>query len=95
LVRASAGLAIFTTPGNEKSHWVDAGRSCQRFALLATASGLAYSFVNQPVEVPHLRRQLATFLGIGTHRPDVMIRFGHGPRMPLSLRRSIDEVIVT
>jgi hypothetical protein len=94
LLRASAGVAIFTTPGNQKSNWVDAGRSCERFALLATAAGLSHSFVNQPVEVPRLRSQLTSYLGIGTSRPDVMIRFGYGPRMPLSLRRSLDEVVV-
>jgi hypothetical protein len=94
MLRTSAGVAIFVTPQNEVSHWVHAGRSCQRFALAATASGLAHSFVNQPTEVPRLRSQLASHLGIGTRRPDVMIRFGYGSAMPPSLRRPVDEVIV-
>ncbi len=93
-IQSSAGLAVFICDRNDKSHWIEAGRACQRFALQATALGLKYAFVNQPVEVPALRKQFAAFLGLGDRMPDLVVRFGAGPDLPLSLRRPVEHVIV-
>jgi hypothetical protein len=93
-IQSSAGLAVFVSESNDKAHWVEAGRACQRFALQTTALGLKYAFVNQPVEVPALRRQFAAFLGIGDRLPDLVVRFGAGPDLPQSLRRPIEHIIV-
>lgn len=49
--------------------------------------------LNQPVEVPTLRPQFATFLGVGGRRPDLVVRFGRGPKLPPSLRRPVDAVL--
>ena len=75
------------------AHWVAAGRACQRFALQATALGLKYAFINQPVEVASLRPQFAAWLGLGERRPDLVVRFGAGPELPRSLRRPINQVV--
>lgn len=32
-------------------------------------------------------------LGLGSQRPDLIVRFGHGPAMPRSLRRPLSAVI--
>lgn len=93
-VRSSAGFAIFVSDRDDKAHWVQAGRSYQRFALAATALGIRHAFLNQPVEVASFRPELAALLGIGEKRPDLVVRFGHGPAMPRSLRRPIGEVMV-
>ena len=93
-IRSSAGLAVFCSARNDKPHWMLAGRAYQRFALEATRMGLKHAFINQPVEVPTLRTQLASFLGIGARRPDLMVRFGYGPSVPKSLRRTVDSVII-
>jgi hypothetical protein len=69
------------------------GRACQRFALQATALGLKHAFINQPVEVPALRPELAALLGRPGQRPDVVMRFGFGPLMPYAPRRPVVEVI--
>ncbi len=90
---SSAGIAVFVSEANDRSHWIAAGRACQRFGLQATALGLKYAFVNQPVEVPALRRQFASYLGIGDRRPDLVLRFGNGPQLPKSLRRPPEQVI--
>jgi Nitroreductase family len=58
-VRSSAGVAIFLGDRADPARWIDVGRSCQRFALQATALGLRCSFINQPVEVAALRPALA------------------------------------
>jgi hypothetical protein len=93
-VRSSAGIAVFVSDSSDKPHWIEAGRSFQRFALQATALDVRTAHLNQPVEVAPLRPQLARSLGISTGRPDLVIRFGRGPEMPRSLRRSVDAVIV-
>jgi hypothetical protein len=93
-LRSSSGIAVFVSERDDKAHWFEAGRACQRFALKATALGLKYAFVNQPVEVPELRSQLMTHLAIGDRRPDLIVRFGRGPELPKSLRRPVDQVAI-
>jgi hypothetical protein len=92
-IESSAGLAVFVAEHDDAAHWVEVGRACQRFALQATALGLKYAFVNQPVEVPRLRGQLASYLGLGARLPDLVVRFGTGPELPKSLRRPVAQVI--
>ena len=79
-------------PGRS-GHWVLVGRACQRFALQATVLGLKCAFVNQRVEVPELRPELAALVGMSGRRPDIVMRFGHGPSMPYSVRRPVETVI--
>jgi nitroreductase len=92
-IESSAGVAVFVSEKSDKAHWVEAGRACQRFALQATALGLKHAFINQPVEVPRLREQFASFLGIGDRRADIVMRFGTGPELPKSLRRPVEAVV--
>lgn len=92
-LRSSAGVAVFVSAKNDREHWVIAGRACQRFALQATALGMKHAFVNQPVEVPNLRPELASMVGLPGRRPDVVMRFGYGPSLPYSARRSADAVL--
>jgi len=90
---SSAGVVVLAADRSDKAHWVAVGRACQRFGLQATALGLKYSFVNQPVEVTALRPQFATSLGLGERRPDIVMRFGTGPDLPRSLRRPPELVM--
>src|SRR3984957_2080526 len=90
----SAGIAVCSSELNNKNHWIAAGRACQRFALQATCLGLKYAFINQPVEVPELRNELSSYLGLGGRRPDIVVRFGHGPELPKSLRRPPEQLIL-
>ena len=92
-LRASAGVAVFVSQRDDRDHWVRAGRACQRFALPATAIGLKHAFVNQPVEVAHLRPELAALVGLPGRRPDIVMRFGYGPSLPFSARRPVEAVL--
>jgi len=92
-VRSSAGIAIFVSEENNKAHWVEVGRCYERFALQSAALGIRNAMINQPVEVPVLRPQVAAFLGIRNRRPDLIVRFGRGPKMPHSQRRPVQEVL--
>jgi hypothetical protein len=93
-IDSSAGIAVFTSELNDKKHWIAAGRACQRFALQATSLGLKYAFINQPVEVPNLRNELSSYLGLGGRRPDIVVRFGNGPDLPRSLRRPPEQLLL-
>ena len=93
-VRSSAGIAVFVGQANNKAHWVEVGRCYERFALQATALGIRNAMLNQPVEVAALRPQLASTLGLGGQRPDLVVRFGRGPTLPRSLRRPVEAVLV-
>jgi hypothetical protein len=93
-IRSSAAIAVLFSEADDKAHWVEAGRCCERLALQATALDLRTAFINQPVEVPALRPQFAAFLGIGPRRPDLVVRIGRGPEMPRSRRRAVEQVLV-
>jgi len=92
-LRSSSGIAVFVSDADDPTQWMETGRAFQRFALQAAALGIRNAHVNQPVEVSTVRPQLATFLGIGPRRPDLVVRFGRGPLMPRSLRRPIRDVL--
>lgn len=92
-IESSAGIVVLAADANDRAGWIAAGRACQRFGLQATAVGLKYAFINQPVEVPALRPQFAAFLGLGERRPDIVMRFGAGPDLPKSLRRTPEQVM--
>ncbi len=93
-LRSSAGVAVFVSDKNEPAYWAEAGRCCQRFALQATALQLRHAFINQPVEVPAVRGQFATYLGLDGRRPNLVMRFGYGSELPKSLRRPVEHVIL-
>ncbi|MDI1364122.1 MAG: hypothetical protein PSX79_04535, partial [bacterium] len=89
----TAGAAVFTGPSDDPAGWVAAGRAFTRFALTATARGLKLAFLNQPVEDPRTRAELAAWQGDPVRRPDLVVRFGEGPAMPRSLRRPVSAVL--
>jgi len=93
-IASSAGIAVFTGAEADPAHWVQVGRACQRFALQATALGLSCAFLNQPVEVPEFRADLAALVGLPGQRPDLILRFGRCARLPFSARRPLEAVMV-
>lgn len=92
-IDSSSGLVVFLGDKADPAHWIRVGRACQRFGLAATRAGLKTSFVNQPVEVPELRDALAALVGEPGKRPDIVMRFGHGPSMPYASRRPVAAVL--
>lgn len=93
-IHSSGAIAVLFSAGDDKQHWIEAGRSYERLALEASALGLSTAFINQPVEVAAIRSQLASHLGIGRARPDLIVRLGRGPKMPRSLRRPVEQVLI-
>jgi len=92
-IDSSAGIAVFVGDREDKRHWVQIGRACQRFALAATSLGIKVAFINQPVEVARFRPALASLIGTADRRPDIVMRFGYGPALPFSPRRLVATVL--
>jgi hypothetical protein len=92
-IRSSAAIAVIVSEVDDPRHWIEAGRCYERLALQAAALDLRTAFINQPVEVPGVRSQFASFLGIGGRRPDLVVRIGRGPMAPRSLRRPVKQVL--
>ena len=93
-IQSSAGIAVFIGDKSDPEHWINVGRSFERFALQATALGIRNSHLNQPIEVPAIRSEFASWLEMPNARPDLVIRFGRAPALPMSLRRPIETVLV-
>jgi hypothetical protein len=93
-IRSSAGIAVFIGNHSDPEHWIKVGRSFERFALQATALGIRNAHINQPIEVPSVRSEFARWLGLPDARPDLVIRFGRAPALPMSLRRRVENVII-
>lgn len=93
-IRSSSGVAVFVGAKEDPEHWIKVGRSFQRFALKATTLGLRTAHINQPIEVAGLRSDFAKWLGVPGARPDLVVRFGRAPALPMSLRRPVSEVLL-
>lgn len=92
-LRSSAGIAVFIGESDDLPSWIEAGRAYERFALRATALGIRNAFINQPIEVRGLRRELHSVLGLGgTGTAHLMVRYGRAPLAPYSLRRPVTEM---
>ena len=93
-VNSSAGIAVFVADRDDPEHWIRVGRSFERFSLQATALGIRNAHLNMPVEVLSVRPDFASWLGIPGQRPNLVIRFGRAPALPMSLRRPVEAVLV-
>ena len=92
---SSSGVAVFATVGNNERAWVEAGRAYQRFSVQAEALDIRSAFINQPIEIPGLRREFEFWLGLSHERAQLAVRFGRGPKLPYSLRRPVGDVLVS
>jgi hypothetical protein len=92
-LHSSAGALNITSTRDDRSAWVRTGQVYERWALKMTRLGLRSSMLNQPIEVPEIRGQMAESLSLGKTNPQLLIRFGRAPEMPRSLRRSGAQVL--
>lgn len=85
-------LAVLFTRADDRESWVRAGQALERVWLTATIHGLSVSFVNQPLELPALRR---TVLGPGTMQgyPQMLLRLGRGSPVPPTPRRALADTV--
>jgi hypothetical protein len=92
LARGSPLLVVLSTTVDNNESWLATGQGLERLLLVAAASGFSASYLNQPIEVPELRRRLADDLGAARY-PQLVLRIGRGPAVPHSPRRSLTDVL--
>jgi hypothetical protein len=86
-------LAVLATRYDGPIEWLRAGQALEHVLLEATARGLSTSLLNQAIEHEELRGQINDPLG-PWQRPQTVIRFGHGPAVPPTPRRAIEDVLI-
>jgi Nitroreductase family len=93
LARGSPLLVALSTPMDNNEGWLGAGLGLQRLLLLAADAGYSASYLNQPIEVPDLRTELAKELSIDGY-PQLLLRVGRGQPVSHSPRRPISDVLI-
>src|SRR5690606_27185174 len=78
-LRSASLLLVLATDQSGLVSWINLGRYMERVLLRATQLGIAYSFFNQPFEVPEISSQLAQLKFIRGRYPALLIRFGYAP----------------
>jgi hypothetical protein len=62
--------------------------------LLARASGVYVSYLNQPIEVDEIRPQVERLVN-SAGRAQLVLRLGHGRMVPPTPRRRVEEVLLS
>lgn len=86
-------IAVLCSPADTALDHLRSGEAMQRVLLTATASGLASSFLSQPVEQPTQRRELRRLLP-GSWWPQAVLRLGYGSATAASPRRDVAETLI-
>ena len=95
LAMGSPVLLVIGTNSDDTLSWLNAGLALSNLLLYLKSENIWSSYLNQPIEVPHLRKILASL--IPTHsdtNPQLLLRIGYSNREVLPTpRRSIEQVI--
>jgi hypothetical protein len=79
-------LAVLSTAQDKPADWLRAGQALQRVLLTATTSGVATSFLYQPMELHDIEQPEPDWWP-WPECPQIVIRFGYGPPGASSPRR--------
>lgn len=94
IVEGSPTLAVFSSPSDTLPHWLATGQSLSRVLLSLTDAGATASYLNPPVELEELRPRLRELVKCkGT--PQLLMRFGYGPSAAPTVRREVDDVLIS
>ncbi|MCL4827974.1 MAG: hypothetical protein KJZ95_11430, partial [Caldilinea sp.] len=93
--RSSAGAVVIATDADDRAAWVRAGQVYERLALQMTAMNIKSALLNQPIEVAELRSQFQGALALNAAQPQLLMRFGYANALPRSLRRPVQQVLLT
>jgi hypothetical protein len=95
LALRSPALVVLGTNLEGPATWLRAGQALARVLLTACVDGVSASFLNQPIEVPDLRHELAWRLGVRGY-PQLLLRIGYAPAVDArrTPRRTVDEVLI-
>jgi hypothetical protein len=89
-------FGVFTTKSDSHEDWVATGRATAAVLHGVTMHGLVSAFLDQPIEVEAIRKQLASLLG-SSETPQLLIRFGYVKvdlALPRTQQRPLDEMLI-
>jgi len=66
----------------------------ERIALSMTALNIESVHLNQPCEVPQIKRELQQHLALGSAHPQLLLRIGYAEPLPCSPRRPLQQVLI-
>ena len=91
LTANAAGLIVVTSD-DDGIALLRAGEALERLLLTLTSLGVQYAFLNQPVEVPHLRHELWRLIR-SPKPPQLLLRMGYARPIPRAMpRRQVETV---
>lgn len=93
ILSGSPLLAVFSSRDDGPADWMATGRGLARVLLKLTAKGATAAFLNQPIEVEMLRPRLQEAV-YSTRIPQLLMRFGYGPKVHATARRPLDDVFI-
>lgn len=85
-------LAVLSTARDEPGDWLRAGQALQRVLLTATRYGVATSLLYQPIELRDVEHR-ADGWWPWPECPQIIIRFGYGPRGADTPRRQVTDIL--
>jgi hypothetical protein len=94
IVRNSPAVIVLGTDRDDPNAWLRCGQALEAILLHATSRGLATSFLNQVLEIPSLREEVARLApAIGS--PQMVLRIGvpSEPNVRLAPRRRVSEML--
>ncbi|TVP40763.1 Acg family FMN-binding oxidoreductase [Candidatus Nitrosocosmicus arcticus] len=96
LAIGSPVLLVIGTNADNTISWLNAGLSLSNMLLYLKTENLWCSYLNQPIEVPHLRKRLGSLIpGHSDTNPQLLLRLGYSNREVLPTpRRSIEQVMI-
>ncbi|HUP46862.1 MAG TPA: nitroreductase [Thermoanaerobaculia bacterium] len=93
LAENAAGL-IVVSADDDQTALLQAGEILERLLLHLTSVGLHYSFLNQPIEVDELRRELSQMVR-SAKPPQLLLRIGYARPVAKAMpRRPLETVLV-
>jgi hypothetical protein len=85
-------IVVLGTDRDDRLSWLRAGRALADVLLTLTDANLVSQPLGPALDLPTTRAQLRHDLGLVGY-PQMMLRVGRGIRVPVTGRRSIDEVL--
>ncbi|MEM1054822.1 MAG: nitroreductase family protein [Bacteroidota bacterium] len=93
LAATAPALLLLTTEADGPEAWIRAGEALQHVLLLAARHDVSASYLNQPVEIEPLRKQLAALAGEAY--PQVVFRIGYTVDAAGTPRRAVGDVMTS
>ncbi len=93
-ILSSSHLVLIASSENNPENWILAGEALELFFLKCTELGVAVAFCNQVCEVETLSQKLRKEMNINNNYPMLLMRVGYSDKMPYSVRRPLEDVMI-